>query len=555
MKHKSLLLAIVFSLFTIATVTEVPAQDIGISEKLTRKLKTVTSESTSGVAIMAFRDGKLILKAAGGMADIENKIPATVDTKFRIGSISKQFTAMSVIRLAERGKLSLQDPLSKYFPNLPNAKEITLENLLTHTSGLPCYTSKPGFYQRVTVAAKPEQVISFFEKDMPDFKPGTNFKYCNSGYFLLGEIVAKVSGQSFAAYLDTEFFKPLGMNNTGIFDNSKPPQKMAFGYSLLEDKYQPALNWDMSWAGGCGAMYSTVGDLILWNEALYSGKVISKESLKNATTPFKSSLGANTGDYGYGLMIGKHRRIPIISHSGGLQGWTAELAYYPEQKCSVAVLTNAMPANPDLNPKLIARSIANRVLEDIFKSVPPPQVDPSIKPNVYPEYIGKYDYVQAVMEITVDNNRIFATITGQEPVELLPMGKDEFFWKDVEAEITFMRNDQGEITAALHSQFGDSFLASRISENVAFSEKQMDAFVGRYQYGPGTIMTCTREGKQLFAQLTGQAKLPIFPVNETTFAWKLVEAKVEFIKDNKGRITTARHSQNGTTFDAPRIMN
>jgi hypothetical protein len=372
---------------------------------------------------------------------------------------------------------------------------------------------------------------------------------------LLGEIVAKVSGQSFAAYLDTEFFKPLGMNNTGIFDNSKPPQQMALGYSLLEDKYQPALNWDMSWAGGAGAMYSTVGDLMLWNEALYGEKVISKDSIKNATTPFKSSLGADTGNYGYGLMVGKHRRIPIISHSGGLQGWTAELAYYPEQKCSVAVLTNAMPANPELNPGLIARSIANKVLEDVFKSVPPPQVDPSIKPSAFPEYIGKYDYVQAVMEITVENNHIYSTITDQQTLELLPMGKDQFFWKDLEAEITFMRNDKGEITAAMHSQNGKSFLATKITERIAISEKQLDAFVGIYQYGPGAIMTFSREGKQLYAQLTGQPKLPIFSVNETTFEWKLVEAKVEFIKDNKDKITAARHSQNGTTFDAPRITN
>lgn len=555
MKNKSPFLAIFCFLFTTAVVTSAPAQDVDLSKMLNQKLKTVTSESTSAVAIMAFRDGKVVVKVAGGMADIERKIPATVETKFRIGSITKQFTAMSVIRLAEKGKLSLQDPLSKYFPTLPNAKEITIENLLTHTSGLHCYTAKLDFYQKVTVAAKPEDVIRFFEKDLPDFKPGADFKYCNSGYFLLGEIVAQVSGQSFADYLETEFFKPLGMRNTGVFDNSKPPKEMALGYSFLEEKYQIALDWDMSWAGGAGAMYSTVGDLVLWNEALYSGKVISKESLKKATTPFKSSLGADTGNYGYGLMIGKQRRTPIISHGGGLQGWTAELAYYPEQKCSIAVLTNAMPCNPELNPEMIARSIANKVLEDVFKSVPPPQVDPSIKPSAFPQYIGKYDYGQAVMQITVENNHIYSTITDQQPLELLPMGKDQFFWKDLEAEITFMRNDKGEITAAIHSQNGKSFLATRITEKIAISEKQSDAILGRYQYGPGAIMTFSREGKQLYAQLTGQPKLPIFPVNETTFEWKLVEAKVEFIKDNKGKITAARHSQNGNTFDAPRITN
>ncbi len=259
---------------------------------------------------------------------------------------------------------------------------------------------------------------------------------------------------------------------------------------------------------------------------------------------------------GFGLMIAKHRRIPIISHGGGVAGWTAESAYYPDQRCSVIVLTNAMPPASDLTPQPIARAIANRILEDEFKSVPPPQVDNTIQPKLFPEYIGKYNYsdVQAVMEITVEKDRIFATISGQPPMEILPMAKDQFFWKDVDAEVSFSRNEKGEITSALHSQNGMTIFAPKIAEGIALSEKELDAFVGRYQYGPA-IMTCTREGKQLFAQVAGQPKLPIFAVAENTFVWKAVQAKVEFVKDENGEVASARHTQNGQTLDAPRLKN
>lgn len=538
--------------FIFAIVSESPGQESQLVEKANEYLKKVTSESTSGVAMLVVRDGKVLLEAAGGMADIENKTPVTTETKFRIGSVSKQFTAMAVVRLAEQGKLSLQDPLSKYYPDFPNAQSITLEHLMTHSSGLRSYTEKPEFYGRVTEEETPEAIIKSFEKDKPEFDPGAKFKYCNSGYFLLGEIVAKVSGKSFAEFLDSEFFKPLEMKSTGIYVNSKVPDTMALGYSLNDDKYEPSLDWDMSWAGGAGAMYSTVGDLHRWNEALFSGKVVNEASLKAATTPFKLPVGANSSNYGYGLSIAKYRRVPIISHSGGLNGWTSDLAYFPEQKCTVVVLTNAHPSAPELIPQMISRKLADQTLDDVFKAMPAPVVDASIDPKTFLAYAGKYDYQGAVMEVTVVDNRIYAQLTGQEALEIFPSGKDSFFWKVVEAEVAFQRDDKGEIKAVQHTQNGATFSAPKIVNAVELTEAQLEAFVGRYRYGI-PVMTCSREGKQLYAQLTGQPKMPIFPVNETTFKWRVVEAQVEFVKDEEGKVVTARHTQGGTTFDAARI--
>ncbi len=314
---------------------------------------------------------RLHSRARGGQADLEKKVAATVETKFRIGSVTKQFTAAAILKLAEDGKLKITDPLDKYYPDFKNAKRITLEHLLTHTSGLHSYTEKPDFFERVAKPIKPRDLIDWTKGDEPDFEPGTDFHYCNTGYFLLGEIVASVSGKSYGEYLESEFFKPLGMKSTGVYDNAAPPENMATGYSFEDDKYAIALNWDMSWAGGAGALYSTVGDLHRWNEALHNGKVIRPESVKAATTPFKLPKGkTNSMSYGYGLCSTSHRRLPVINHSGGLQGWKSDLLYFPEQKTTVVVLSNAMPSAAEMDPQLIARISAEKFLAEAIAKLP-----------------------------------------------------------------------------------------------------------------------------------------------------------------------------------------
>jgi CubicO group peptidase (beta-lactamase class C family) len=518
------------------------------AEKL---LKKFASESTSGFAILVARDGNVLLQTAGGMANISQGIAATVETKFRIGSVTKQFTAMAIVKLAEQGRLSLDDRLAKYYPDFPNAGEITLEHLLTHTSGLHSYTSKPDFMLRVAKPAKPASIINWSQKDSPDFLPGQKFAYCNTGYFLLGEIVATVSGKSYAEFLNDEFFVPLGMKNTGVYVNADPPEGAAAGYSLTDGKYEPALDWDMSWAGGAGALYSTVGDLFLWNEALFSGKVVSEASLKKATTPYALPAGVDAMNYGYGLFMAEFKRLPMISHSGGLNGWSSDLAYFPQQKSTIVVLTNAMPTAPELTPQTTSRKFAEIVLADVIKELPEMEVDATVDPQGFNDFVGKYDYQGAVAHFFVEDNQLFAQLTGQQKIQVFPKAKDHFFWKVVDAEVVFQRNDQGQVISARHTQNGITFTAPRIQET-AVSEQELDAFVGKYRYGLA-VMTTTREGNQLYAQLTGQPRFPIFPVNENTFQWRVVEAQVEFVKDENGKVVTARHTQNGTTFDAARI--
>ncbi len=517
-------------------------------------LEKLRKAGSCGVAALVARDGKVLWQGASGFADAEHKVPVTLDTKFRIGSVTKQFTAAAILKLAEEKKLTLDDPLSKFFPKFPGGGKITLRHLLTHTSGIHSYTSKPEFMQRVTKPTNPADLIAWFQNDPPDFAPGKGFLYNNSAYFLAGEIVASVSGKSLGDYLEQTFFAPLGMKDTGLFNNAVPPPRVARGFSWNQDRLEPAVDWDMSWAGGAGSLYSTVGDLVKWNDALFGGRVLNAASLKLQTTPNPLPAGVDGMNYGYGLVVAELKRLPMIGHGGGLNGWSSDLIYFPEQHCTVAVLVNALPTPPGLEPSALSHSLAERFLEADIKDRPGMTEDKSVDPKSYAAYVGRYDYKTGVLTVTSEDGHLFAQLTGQPKFEIFPKAPDDFFWKITDARIVFERDPAGNIIGGQHSQNGQTFKVPRLAAaEIKLSETKLDAIVGQYAYGPGAIMTVTRDADQVFAQLTGQPKLPIFAKSETEFEWRVLPASVRFVADADGKVTKAVHTQNGATFDAPKI--
>jgi len=526
----------------------------GAEDRVATRLREMTKGETSGVAVLIARDGKVLFQGGFGFADLAGKTPVTPETKFRIGSTSKQFTAAAILKLAEEKKLALTDPLAKFFPDFPRAGEITLHQLLTHTSGIHSYTDKPAFISRVSEPITPAQLIAWFRDDPPDFAPGAGFHYNNSAYFLAGEIVAKVSGKPFADYLRETFFAPLGMKDTGIYVNAVPPSGMATGYSFSKGKLGAALDWDMSWAGGAGALYSTVGDLFRWNEALYGGRVISEASVKLATTPYPLPAGVDGMRYGYGLVLSEFKRLPVISHGGGLNGWSSELLRLPAQTCTVAVLANAQPPVPGLSPGEISRKLVEHFLDAEIKQLPPLAEDRTTDPKTFPSFVGRFDYQGGILTVTVEKERLFAQLTGQQKFEIFPKSANEFFWKVADAQVVFLRDEKGEVTAAQHTQNGSTFKAAKLGDQeMELTPAQLEALVGEYQYGPAVVLTVSRDDTQLSAELTGQPKFPIFPKSEAEFAWRVVPARVVFTKGPDGKITKATHHQNGVTFDAPKI--
>jgi len=524
------------------------------AERVTSRLRELTKGESSGVAVLVARDGKILFQNGFGLANLAEKTPITPETKFRIGSISKQFTAAAIQRLAEEKKLALTDSLAKFFPDFPRAGEVSLHQLLTHTSGIHSYTDKPDFIGKVSQFIEPAKLIASFQGDPPDFAPGAGFHYNNSAYFLAGEIVAKVSGKSLGDYLRETFFEPLGMKDTGTFTNATPPPGMAAGYSYSEGKLVPALDWDMSWAGGAGALYSTVGDLFRWNEALFGGRVLNEASFKGAITPVTLPPDVDGMKYGYGLMMSQVHRLPAVGHGGGLNGWSTDLLRLPEQHCTVVVLGNALPPPPGVSPSDISRKLVEHFLADEISKVPPLVEDKTVDPKTYKDFVGRYDYKSGIATLSVEDGHLFAQLTGQPKSEIFPKAANEFFWKVVDAQVVFQRNGKGEVIAAQHTQNGSTFKAPKLTEpEVKLTPEQLDAIAGQYQYGPGAVMTVTRDGENLFAQLTGQPKLPIFAKSADEFEWRIVAAKVQFVKDDTGKVTKAIHQQNGGTIEAPKI--
>lgn len=544
----SLRVLLVALVFPIGVLAETPA------EWSDKHLREQVKPDMPGVAVLVARDGQILFQGGYGLADIEKKTPIAADTKFRIGSVTKQFTAAAIMKLAEQGKLSISDPLAKYFPDVPNAKDITLRHLLTHTSGLGSYTDRADFFNGVTKPIAPNALITSMSKDKPEFTPGTNFKYCNSGYFLLAEIVAKVSGQPFADYLRTTFFEPLGLKDTGVFVNATPPANSATGYSVVKGKATVALDWDMSWAGGAGAIYSTVGDLFHWTEALHAGRVVNAESLKLMTTPPPPAPGQDGSQYGFGLVMSEFEGLPSVWHNGGLQGWSSNLVWLPGQKVVLVALANALPPAPAIEPATVTRQFAKHFLAEEIASLPKPVEDKSIDPKTFTAYVGRYDYKGAILNVIVESDHLYAQLTGQAKFEIFPKAPDDFFWKITDARVHFLRDEKGEVVAARHTQNGNVFRAPRLAGLAAkLTAEQLEAFVGQYYYGPGAIMTVRREDQQLFAQLTGQSEMPIFPTSDDTFEWHVVKASVRFVKGESGKVTKVVHSQNGTTLDAPKL--
>lgn len=342
------------------------------------------------MAVLVARDGKIVFQGGFGFADLERKTRVTPETKFRIASITKQFTAASILRLAERGKLALNDPLEKFYPGFPRGREITLHHLLNHTSGIANFTRKPEFCgsesrpiappeligkkypefsERLSRPIAPADLIAWFRHDPPDFAPGAGARYSNSGYVLLGEIVAQVSGQPLEAFLRETFFVPLGMNDTGLLVNAMPPPGIAIGYRTDTAKPRRTLDWDMSWGRGSGGMYSTVGDLYRWNEALFGGRVVSAESLRQMTTAVW--LPPDRGGYGYGLIISDRARLRSIGHGGGVHGWAGDLVRLPEQHSTVVVLANANPPVEGLRPDEVTEEIVGRLFVAEIAKLPP----------------------------------------------------------------------------------------------------------------------------------------------------------------------------------------
>ena len=524
-----------------------------LAAEIDERLQRLVAENAPGLALLAKRGDEVLYNQGFGLADLAHHAPVTPDTKFRIGSVTKNFTAAAILKLCDEGQLSVDDPLSKYLPDFPRGDEVTIAQLMNHTSGIYSYTSAPDFFSNVRLGTDEASWIKTFQDRPFDFAPGSKWSYNNSAYFLLGHLVSKISGKPYGQYLEETFFQPLGMEATGVHDPTTVLRHEAYGYSFTPSGFEKALDWDMSKAGGAGALYSTTGDLARWTSALFAGQVISDESLAAAVSPTILANGENT-HYGFGWFIDTHRGLPRYSHGGGLQGFSSHLAYYPEQDFTVVVLHNALPTAPGMDTAALSQKIAETFLSNQMTDPADRPIDATVSVETMKKYVGQYDYKSAVMTVSLENDQLFAQITGQPRFEIYPASPTTFFLKAVEAEMQFQLDEGGNVTGVRHKQGPTEFIAEQLPERkeVELAADILDRHVGDYEMGVLGKMQIKRSGKQLQAKLASQPSLAIFPTSENEFFYKIVPATITFSDLKDGVSQTIILKQAGQTFTGSR---
>jgi hypothetical protein len=341
------------------------------------------------------------------------------------------------------------------------------------------------------------------------------------------------------------------MNNTGVHHAGISLEHEAKGLTKKDGQYIEGTNWDMSWAGGAGALYSTVDDLLKWNQALYNGKVLSKQSFEAAIIPVVLNNGEKAmPNYGYGLGISKYRGENVISHSGGLNGFLTQLAYFPEEKLSVVMFTNTSEPEIIFNPNTIAEAFLWNKMDKQTA-----MVETSVKPKNLQQYTGRFDLTGVgVLTITTEDDKLYAQISGQAKYEIFPSAEDEFFWKVVTAKLKFSKDEKGEFTQSTLYQNGQELKAKKIKEEaiVTVAPEILETYVGKYKLQENVVVTVTKENDMLYAKPTDQSKEKLEPVSDSEFAIKQLNAKVIFVKEN-GKVTKIVLNMNGTNSDLPKV--
>lgn len=505
-------------------------------------------DGPGAVALIA-RKGQIVYEKAFGMANLELQVPMQVDQVFRIGSVTKQFTAVAILQLLEQGKLSLQDEITKFIPDYPTqGNNITIEHLLAHTSGIRNFASMPDTARRGTVDFSPREMIDYFKNEPMRFAPGTKWEYSNSGYFLLGYIIEVVTGETYAEYLEKHIFEPLGMTNSLYANDIKLVENRAYGYSQSKRGFQNAPYLSMTQPYAAGAIQSTVNDLLKWNTAIHSHKLITKESLDRALTRGTLTDGKKT-NYGYGWRMGYIQESPSLWHGGMINGYITMAMHLPQEDVFVAVLSNCDCNSPeDITAKLAALAIGKPFEYEAI----------GVEDSTLEDYTGVYENEKGQQRIfTVSEHQLWSQLGRGPKSKGIAFQRDKFvFEDDLLLPMEFARDNRGGIERLITKSRVASEVWSKTDkpiptqEGIKVGEAILQSYVGQYEIAPDFMFAVTKEQDRLFVSPTGQETFEIFAETETKFFLKVNDAQLEFVKDDLGKVTKAILTQGGRTTDA-----
>jgi len=446
-RRRSAVLLIAFSALACA-VGPVAAQDVARMDQVVRA--SSEADAFSGAVLVA-RDGRILLDQGYGLANREWNIPNDGDTRFRLGSLTKQFTAVAVMLLNQQGKLDLDAPIKTWLPDAPAAWDaITPRHLLSHTAGIPNFTAFDDYEALKTRPATTAELIARFSDRPLDFAPGSRFAYSNSGYVLLSAIIEAASGQTYADFVTANLFAPLGMSDSGYDRHDAILPRRASGYTPSDDGVINADYVDMSIPMGAGALYSTTHDLLKWEQGLFGGRVLNPQSMTALTTPVRSG-------YAMGLLVTQADGKKLVWHNGAIEGFNTYMAYDPGDRTAVIVLGNLNGEAPDkLGAALVTLARGGTV------TLPSERRAVALSPDVLKGYEGVYNLAPTfALTISVVDGKLMAQATGQPAFELTAEAEDAFYLTAVDAQITFTRDAASAVDGLVLHQGGRDMPAKR----------------------------------------------------------------------------------------------
>lgn len=533
----------------------------------------------NGSALVA-DNNEIILKKGYGFANMEWDIMNTADTKFRLGSITKQFTSMLIMQLVENGKIKLEDKITDYLPYYRKdvGDKVTIKMLLIHTSGIPSYTNQPDFFEKVSKQYyAPDDFIKQYCSGDLEFEPGTKFNYNNSGYFILGAIIEHVTGKTYDEVLTEKIIEPLGLKDTGYDHSETIINKRAAGYEKAGNGYRNASYLDMALPYAAGSLYSTVEDLYKWDLALRTDKILSKKYMDEM---FIGRVDARNSNYAFGWFIDTitidDQYYLVYTHGGGINGFNT-INYIILQKQQVVILFSNAGGAP-LNG--ITNSIISILNGKEYKMPAKPIVDllsQKINETGISDAINEFNKLKSNKEAYSYSERELNSLGYDylrankidEAIGIFKLNMQEFPQSsnvyDSYAEALMVKGENDESinyykkSLALNPEnlnaveqlkkLGVEYKA----EEIILKNSDLIKFSGQYQLFPEFIITIRVDGDRIFAQATGQSELELFPLAENKFYNKIVDAPMEFIADENGQINKMILYQNGREMPGTRI--
>jgi len=409
-----------------------------------------------GAAVLVVQDGKNVLRKGYGMAEVELGVPISPDMVFRVGSVTKEFTSACVLRLAEEGRLSLDDPIGKYLPDFPTGgRRVTIEELLNHTSGIHSYTDMPAWHERMREDWTLTELEAFFRDAPFDFEPGTKWHYDNSGYVLLGAILEKVTGRPYAEIVDEMIFRPLGMS-ASRYGSDRPiiPGRVA-GYQRTPGGVVNAPFLSMTQPYAAGALVSTVDDLACWQAALDAGRVLKPETLRRMWTPARLPGGSDTR-YGYGWIVWSWDGHAVVEHGGGINGFQSANMRLPDDHIYAAVLSNCGGC---ADPRTLALRAATTLVGKPYDA----RAAAPIAPERLNRFAGTYRDSDGDDWVVTREDDHLVVAAGPRSWRAWPASDTEFFFRDAVRTIRFVANPDGRIVGMDVDEFaGPVETATRI---------------------------------------------------------------------------------------------